>query len=111
MTLGESYTEPGHPYFSESYFHKIDHGNHFLKSFQPYHLTLWDNDKTPKLGSSRFAAFAVREKCKAGAFIFPHRGPRSGPEPEGLKGGKPASSTGDAPRTFRSLEDTVKIRQ
>jgi hypothetical protein len=29
----------------------------------------------------RFAAFAVREKCKAGAFIFPYRSPRSGPEP------------------------------
>jgi hypothetical protein len=40
-----------------------------------------------------FAAFAVREKCKAGAFIFPHRGPRSEPEPEGLKGGKPAGET------------------
>jgi hypothetical protein len=38
----------------------------------------------------RFAAFAVREKCKAGAFIFPYRSPRSGPEPEGLKGSKPA---------------------
>jgi hypothetical protein len=30
-----------------------------------------------------------KEKCKAGAFIFPYRGPRSGREPEGLKGGPP----------------------
>jgi hypothetical protein len=41
------------------------------------------------LWNIRFAAFAVREKCKAGAFIFPYRGPHSGSEPEGLKGGKP----------------------
>jgi hypothetical protein len=47
---------------------------------------------------TRFAAFAVREKCKAGAFIFPHRGPRSGPEPGGLKGGEPAGKAKTVPR-------------
>jgi hypothetical protein len=31
-----------------------------------------------------------KEKCKAGAFIFLCRGPRSGQKPEGLKGGKSA---------------------
>ncbi|MDR0444887.1 MAG: hypothetical protein LBG98_01180 [Puniceicoccales bacterium] len=35
----------------------------------------------------------AEEKYKAGAFIFPQRGPHSGPEPEGLKGGKPARWT------------------
>jgi hypothetical protein len=48
----------------------------------------------------------MREKCKAGAFIFPHRGPRSGPEPEGLKGGEPARSTVD---TIQKLHPIVKI--
>jgi hypothetical protein len=33
-------------------------------------------------------AFAMREKCKARAFIFPYRCSRSDPEPEGFKGGK-----------------------
>jgi hypothetical protein len=35
-----------------------------------------------------FTAFALREKCKAGAFIFPYRRPRSGPGPKRPKGGK-----------------------
>jgi hypothetical protein len=35
-----------------------------------------------------FTAFAIREKYKAGAFIFSYRRSRSEQEPEGLKGGK-----------------------
>jgi hypothetical protein len=51
----------------------------------------------------RPAAFAVRKKCKAGAFIFPYRSPRSGPEPEGLKGGRPAGKTKDGARKWKIL--------
>jgi hypothetical protein len=40
------------------------------------------------------------EKCKAGALIFSYRSPHCGQAPEGLKGGKPAPSTGDALETL-----------
>ena len=59
-------------------------------------LSRWQNPQAREF----LTAFALREKCKAGAFIFPYRSPRSGPEPEGLKGGKSAKSTGNAAQKF-----------
>jgi hypothetical protein len=51
------------------------------------------------------------EKCKVGTFIFPHRSPHSGPEPFGLKGGKPGHRYIMAHKMWRPPHDskTAKI--
>jgi hypothetical protein len=43
---------------------------------------------TPSPVERRVHRLCGKKKCKAGAFIFSYRSPRSGQEPFGLKGGE-----------------------